>query len=201
MRLMLVQVTKIPFEVSPLLGDYVAGTILEAQRLWSKVNRPIAMVKIPAILAVLEAITEVVALGTSVNATLIFSLDRYSQVISAYLAGLEKALSNGIDLSSKHPITSFFISRVDHEVNARLQRSVSCRNATLLDTAGVANARRAYKLWSDARLDPYLHSAISTLKGFLSKARLPALEALLRGVLEVEDDILDGHADLLNAAI
>jgi len=72
MRLMLVQVTKIPFEVSPLLGDYVAGTILEAQRLWSKVNRPIALVKIPAILAILEAITEVVALGTSVNATLIF---------------------------------------------------------------------------------------------------------------------------------
>jgi transaldolase len=105
------------------------------------------LIKIPATLAGLEAIEEVIAAGISVNVTLIFSLERYEAVIKAYLAGLEKARSNGHDLSSIHSVASFFVSRVDTEVDARLKAIGSDEALALTSQAGLANARLAYQLF------------------------------------------------------
>jgi transaldolase len=138
---------RVSIEVSPTLAHDAPGTIDEAKRLWAQVNRPNALIKIPATLAGLEAIEEVIAAGISVNVTLIFSLERYEAVIKAYLAGLEKARANGHDLSSIHSVASFFVSRVDTEVDARLKAIGSDEALALTSQAGLANARLAYQLF------------------------------------------------------
>lgn len=141
---------RVSIEVSPTLAHDTAGTIDEAKRLWSSVNRPNALIKIPATLAGLEAITEVIGLGISVNVTLIFSLSRYEAVIDAYLAGLEKAHAAGIDISTIHSVASFFVSRVDSEVDKRLAVIGTEAALSLRSLAGLANARLAYELYDDA---------------------------------------------------
>ncbi|WP_104192736.1 transaldolase [Cryobacterium sp. Y82] len=141
---------RVSIEVEPSLARDAAGTVAEAQKLWAKVNRPNAMIKIPATLEGLEAITATIALGISVNVTLIFSLERHRQVINAYLAGLEHAKAAGIDLSTIHSVASFFVSRVDSEINARLEAIGTPEALALKSKAGVANAQLAYQVYEQA---------------------------------------------------
>ena len=138
---------RVSIEVSPTLAHDAPGTVEEAKRLWAKVNKPNALIKIPATLAGLDAITEVIGAGISVNVTLIFSLERYEAVIKAYLAGLEKAKANGHDLSRIHSVASFFVSRVDTEVDNRLNAIGTPEALALKSKAGLANARLAYELY------------------------------------------------------
>ncbi len=138
---------RVSIEVSPTLAHDTVATIDEAKRLWAKVNEPNALIKIPATLAGLPAITEVIAAGISVNVTLIFSLERYAAVIDAFLAGLEKAQAAGHDLSKIHSVASFFVSRVDTEVDKRLAAIGTPEALALTSKAGLANARLAYELF------------------------------------------------------
>lgn len=138
---------RVSIEVSPELAHDTEATVAQAKDLWERVDRPNALIKIPATLAGLPAITEVIGAGISVNVTLIFSLERYAAVIDAYLAGLEKAKEAGIDLSTIHSVASFFVSRVDSEVDKRLAASDSPDAAALASKAGVANARLAFELF------------------------------------------------------
>ena len=137
---------RVSIEVSPTLAHDAPGTIAEAKRLWENMGKANALIKIPATLAGLEAITEVIGAGISVNVTLIFSLDRYDAVVDAYLAGLEKAHAAGIDLANIHSVASFFVSRVDTEIDKRLAAIGSDAARNLTGTAGLANARLAYDL-------------------------------------------------------
>lgn len=140
---------RVSIEVSPTLAHDAPGTVDEAKRLWAKVNKPNALIKIPATLAGLDAITEVIGAGISVNVTLIFSLERYNDVIDAYLAGLERAVANGHDLSQIHSVASFFVSRVDTEVDNRLSEVGTPEALALKSQAGLANARLAYELYEN----------------------------------------------------
>lgn len=138
---------RVSIEVAPGLARDTAGTIAEAQSLWAKVDRPNAMIKIPATAEGLDAITATIAAGISVNVTLIFSLDRYREVIEAYLTGLEQAKAAGHDLSTIHSVASFFVSRVDTEIDKRLEAIGTDAAIALKSKAGVANARLAYELF------------------------------------------------------
>lgn len=138
---------RVSIEVSPDLAHDTEATVTQARELWAAVDRPNTLIKIPATKAGLPAITEVIGDGISVNVTLIFSLDRYGEVIDAYLAGLELAQQNGHDLSGIHSVASFFVSRVDSEVDKRLSAFESAGADALKSRAGVANARLAYELF------------------------------------------------------
>lgn len=138
---------RVSIEVEPALAHDAAGTIEQAKQLWAKVDKPNAMIKIPATVEGLEAITAVTALGISVNVTLIFSLERHRQVIHAYLDGLERAKAAGIDLSTIHSVASFFVSRVDTEIDKRLAALGTPEAAALKSKGGVANAQLAYQLY------------------------------------------------------
>ncbi|MGY6498662.1 MAG: transaldolase [Microcella sp.] len=136
---------RVSIEVEPGLAHDADGTAQQARELWAKVDRPNAMIKIPATVEGLAAITETIAAGISVNVTLIFSLERYRAVVEAYLAGLEKAKEAGHDLSSIHSVASFFVSRVDSEIDARLVALGTPEALALKSKAGIANARLAYE--------------------------------------------------------
>ena len=137
-------------EVAPDLAHDTEATIAQARHLAHKVARPNVMVKIPATVEGLPAISAVVAEGISVNVTLIFSLERYRAVIDAYLKGLEHAQASGIDLVTIHSVASFFVSRVDAEIDKRLD-TVGTREATAIrGRAAVANARLAYQVFERA---------------------------------------------------
>lgn len=135
---------RVSIEVSPELANDTQGTIEQAIELYNKVDRENVMIKIPATLAGLPAITEVIGRGISVNVTLIFSIDRYSAVIDAYIAGLQKALAAGVDIGKIHSVASFFVSRVDTEVDKRL---TAIGRDDLKSKAAIANARLAYELF------------------------------------------------------
>jgi transaldolase len=141
---------RVSIEVEPGLAHDTAGTIAEAKTLWAKVDRPNVMIKIPATVAGLEAITEAIAAGISVNVTLIFSLERHRAVINAYLNGLEKAKAAGLDLSTIHSVASFFVSRVDTEIDKRLDAIGTAEATALKSKAGIANARLAYQVYEQA---------------------------------------------------
>ncbi|WP_431953678.1 transaldolase [Actinacidiphila sp. bgisy167] len=136
---------RVSIEVDPRLAHRTEATVAEAVRLARLVDRPNVMVKIPATVAGLPAITEVTGLGISVNVTLIFSLDRYREVMEAYAAGLEKARAAGVDLSTVHSVASFFVSRVDTEVDRRLTELGTDEASALKGRAALANARLAYQ--------------------------------------------------------
>ncbi|MGN6218904.1 MAG: transaldolase [Microbacterium sp.] len=138
---------RVSIEVSPDLAHDTDATIAQAKELWAKVDRPNVHIKIPATKAGLPAITAVLAEGISVNVTLIFSLERYAEVIEAYLAGLEQAQANGHDVAKIHSVASFFVSRVDTEVDKRLAAIGNVEGEELKSLAGVANARLAYELF------------------------------------------------------
>jgi transaldolase len=135
----------VSIEVDPRLSRDAAATAEMARLLWTTVNRDNLYIKIPATQEGLAAITEVTSQGISVNVTLIFSLDRYRAVMDAYLSGLEQAYAAGRDLTSIRSVASFFISRVDTEVDARLDRLAGPAAAALKGSAAIANARLAYQ--------------------------------------------------------
>ncbi len=113
---------RVSIEVDPRLAHETEKTVAEAKALWWLVDRPNLFIKIPATEAGLPAITATLAEGISVNVTLIFGLERYAQVMDAFLAGLEQAKANGHDLSKIGSVASFFVSRVDTEVDKRLEK-------------------------------------------------------------------------------
>ena len=136
---------RVSIEVDPRIAHDTARTVAEAKALWWLVDRPNLFIKIPATVAGLPAITEVLGQGISVNVTLIFSLERYEAVMDAFLAGLEKARDNGHDLTDLASVASFFVSRVDTEIDKRLEKSGA--DASLRGKAAVANARLAYQAY------------------------------------------------------
>jgi len=140
---------RVSIEVDPRLAHDTVPTIAEAKQLAWLVDRPNTLIKIPATLAGLPAITEVIGRGISVNVTLIFSLDRYRGVMDAYLTGLEKAKAAGLDLSEIHSVASFFVSRVDTEVDKRLEKIGTDEAKALKGKAALANARLAYEAYED----------------------------------------------------
>jgi len=152
---------RVSIEVSPDLAHDTEATIAEAKALWAKVDRPNALIKIPATKAGLPAITAVIGEGISVNVTLIFSLERYGEVIDAYLAGLEQARAAGHDLSGIHSVASFFVSRVDTEVDKRLTQVGTDAATALKSKAGVANARLAYELFEQKFADAGAQSLVA----------------------------------------
>ncbi|WP_381798859.1 transaldolase [Streptomyces niveus] len=140
---------RVSIEVDPRLAHNTAATIAEAKQLAWLVDRPNTLIKIPATEAGLPAITEVIGNGISVNVTLIFSLERYREVMDAYLAGLEKARAAGVDLATIHSVASFFVSRVDSEVDKRLEKIGTAEAEALKGTAALANARLAYRAYEE----------------------------------------------------
>src|ERR1700760_3391633 len=140
---------RVSIEVDPRLAHDTDKTILQAIELWKIVDRPNLFIKIPATQAGLPAITAVLAEGISVNVTLIFSVERHRDVMDAYLAGLEKAKEAGHDLSKIHSVASFFVSRVDTEIDKRLEKIGSEEALRLRGKAGVANARLAYAAYEE----------------------------------------------------
>lgn len=141
---------RVSIEVDPRLAHETAPTIAQAKALYERVNRENVLIKIPATIEGLEAITETIAAGISVNVTLIFSLERYREVINAYLLGLEKAHAAGLDLSKIHSVASFFVSRVDTEIDKRLDAIGTDAAAAVRGQAGVANARLAYQVFEES---------------------------------------------------
>ncbi|MEU6993658.1 transaldolase [Streptomyces sp. NPDC046465] len=140
---------RVSIEVDPRLAHDTKATTAEAKQLAWLVDRPNALIKIPATEAGIPAITEVIGLGISVNVTLIFSLERYRMVMDAYLAGLEKAKERGLDLSKIHSVASFFVSRVDTEIDKRLDAIGTDEAKAAKGKAALANARLAYEAYEE----------------------------------------------------
>jgi transaldolase len=136
---------RVSIEVAPTLAFDTDATLASARELWAAVDRENLFVKIPATTEGAPAITDALADGISINVTLIFGLGRYAGVMDAYLAGLEKALEAGQDLSRIHSVASFFVSRVDTEIDKRLEEIGSDEALALRGKAAVANARLAYR--------------------------------------------------------
>lgn len=139
---------RVSIEVDPRLARDAEGTAKMARELYERVGRENVMIKIPATQEGLRPIAETLAAGISVNVTLIFSLTRYREVINAYMLGLEQALENGKDLSTIHSVASFFVSRVDTEIDARLE-ATGGDAVQLKGKAGLANARLAYEVFEE----------------------------------------------------
>jgi transaldolase len=136
---------RVSIEVDPRISHDSDRTTAEAKGLHWLVDRPNVLIKIPATVEGLESIAAATAAGISVNVTLIFGLDRYDKVMDAYLTGLERAKDAGVDLSTIHSVASFFVSRVDTEIDKRLDKLGSDEAKELRGKAGVANARLAYE--------------------------------------------------------
>jgi transaldolase len=145
---------RVSIEVDPRLAHDTAGTVNSAKALWQKVDRPNALIKIPATAEGLPAITEVIAEGISVNVTLIFALDRYRGVMQAFIQGLEQARAAGRDLSTIHSVASFFVSRVDSEVDKRLDGLGTDQARALRGKAALANARLAFEAFEGVFTTP-----------------------------------------------
>ena len=140
---------RVSLEVSPLLARDTAATLAEAQDIWKAVDRPNLLVKIPATNEGLSAITDALAEGVSINVTLIFSVERYRDVMEAYLAGLERASANGHNLAGIASVASFFVSRVDTEIDKRLEKIGTDEALALRGKAGIANSRLAYAAFQE----------------------------------------------------
>jgi len=143
----------VSIEVSPRLARDAGATIAEARRLWKAVNRPNVLIKIPGTAEGLPAVTQAIAEGINVNVTLLFAVTMYERVIAAYLAGLEQRLASGHPVEAVRSVASFFVSRVDTEVDKRLEvklradASLRLRIEALLGTAAIANAKLAYQTY------------------------------------------------------
>jgi transaldolase len=140
----------VSLEVNPALAHDTAATLAQVKSLWRRVDRPNLMIKIPATLEGIPAITAAIAEGINVNVTLIFSRERYAAVMDAYLRGLEQRAGAGLPVDNIASVASFFVSRVDTNVDKRLQNIVdgggplASQAASLLGKAAVANAKLAY---------------------------------------------------------
>ncbi|MGH3639304.1 MAG: transaldolase [Mycobacterium sp.] len=135
---------RVSIEVDPRLAHDADKTVAQAVELWKIVDRPNLFIKIPATEAGIPAIAKVLGEGISVNVTLIFSVERYELVMGAYLDGLEAAKAAGRDLSRIHSVASFFVSRVDTEIDSRLEKIGTPEALELRGKAALANARLAY---------------------------------------------------------
>ncbi|WP_054953741.1 transaldolase [Flaviflexus massiliensis] len=144
---------RVSIEVDPRLARDTDGTVAQARQLWNLVDRPNALIKIPATAEGLPAITQTIAQGISVNVTLIFSLDRYRAVAEAYIDGLEQAAENGIDLSTIHSVASVFISRIDAEVDKRLDE-IGGEATELKGKVALANARLQFEAYEEIFSSP-----------------------------------------------
>ncbi|WP_214414551.1 transaldolase [Sphaerisporangium fuscum] len=140
---------RVSIEVDPRLALDTDKTIAEARALWWLVDRPNTMIKIPATVEGLPAITQALSEGISVNVTLIFSLERYRAVMEAWLEGLERAKANGLDLSKIESVASFFVSRFDTEIDKRLEKIGTPEALELRGKAAIANARLAFAAYED----------------------------------------------------
>jgi transaldolase len=136
---------RVSIEVDPRLAHDTEGTIAAGKELWSIIDRPNLMIKVPATIEGLPAITALIAEGISVNVTLIFSVKRYGQVIEAYIKGIEQC----DEPSTVHSVASFFISRIDSSIDALLKKNGSAGANALLGKAAVANAHLAYQLFEE----------------------------------------------------
>jgi len=140
----------VSLEVNPYLAQDAQGTVAAAQWIWQRVNRPNLMVKIPATWAGLSAIAGAIAAGINVNATLIFSIERYAGVMDAYLKGLERRAAAGLPIDRIASVASFFVSRVDTKIDGHLAGMIdrggarADKAAGLLGKAAIANAKLAY---------------------------------------------------------
>jgi transaldolase len=140
---------RVSIEVDPRLADQTQPTVDQAHELWQEVDRPNLFVKIPGTVAGLSAITSAIADGISVNVTLIFTVDRYRDVMDAYAAGLEQRLAAKQPLDGISSVASFFVSRVDTEIDNRLESIGTDEALVLRGQAAVANARLAYQAYQD----------------------------------------------------
>jgi transaldolase len=137
---------RVSIEVDPRLARNTEATISEGAALFSMVDRPNVMIKVPATIEGLPAITALIGQGISVNVTLIFSVERYAQVIDAFIEGIEIAASQGRNLSTIHSVASFFISRIDSAVDKELK---AIGNTSLMGKIALANAHVAYALFQE----------------------------------------------------
>ncbi len=144
----------VSLEVDPRLARDTDATVALALQLWNTVDRPNLMIKIPATIEGLPAITRVLGEGINVNVTLIFGLGRYRAVVEAWLQGLELARANGHDLSRLHSVASFFVSRVDTHIDKRLDAIATDEARALRGQAAVANARLAYQVYEETLATP-----------------------------------------------
>jgi transaldolase len=140
---------RVSIEVEPSLARDTGKTIVQAKELWETVGRENVFVKIPATKEGLPAITETLAAGISVNVTLIFSLDRYKAIVDAFLTGQEQAIENGHDVTKLGSVASFFVSRVDTEVDKRLDAIGTDEAKALKGKAAIANARLAFEAYEE----------------------------------------------------
>jgi transaldolase len=145
---------RVSIEVDPRIARDAAKTIAEARALWWLVDRPNLFIKIPATEQGLPAITQCLSEGISINVTLIFALERYGQVMDAFLTGMERAGQAGHDLATIESVASFFVSRVDTEVDRRLDKIGTTEAAALRGKAAIANARLAYELYEERFATP-----------------------------------------------
>ena len=140
---------RVSIEVDPRLARNASATSEQAQALWREVDRPNVLIKIPATREGLAAITDVTAQGISVNVTLIFSVERYKEVMAAYALGLERAIIAGVDLTKIHSVASFFVSRVDTETDRQLESIATPEALELRGRAAIANVRLAWHAYED----------------------------------------------------
>ncbi|MGB3769851.1 MAG: transaldolase [Rhodococcus sp. (in: high G+C Gram-positive bacteria)] len=158
---------RVSIEVDPRLAHETDKTVAQAIELWKIVDRPNLLIKIPATEAGIPAIAKVIGEGISVNVTLIFSVERYELVMNAYLEGLEAAKAAGHDLKSIHSVASFFVSRVDTEIDKRLDAIGTPEAIELKGKAGLANARLAYVAYQQ------VFEVGSRFQGMLDDGALP----------------------------
>ena len=145
---------RVSIEVDPRLARDTEGTILQARLLHGMVDRGNVLIKIPATAEGLPAITETLGSGISVNVTLIFSIERYAEVLEAWMSGLERAHAHGHDLSTIQSVASFFVSRMDSEVDARLTAIGTPEALAMKGKAGLASARLAWGVYQEAMSSP-----------------------------------------------
>jgi len=139
----------VSLEVSPTLAGDTGGTVAEAERLWRRIGRPNAMIKIPGTAEGLPAISQCLAQGINVNVTLLFSVARYREVVDAFMTGLERRAAQGLPIDGVASVASFFVSRLDGKVDAELKPMAGEDAAALHGTAAIANACMAYAAFEE----------------------------------------------------
>src|SRR5436190_16834582 len=158
----------VSIEVSPAAANDARATISEATRLWATVDRPNVMVKVPGTIEGAAAVRQLTANGVNVNITLLFAIEAYKRVIDAYIAGLQDRVKSGKDISRIHSVASFFVSRVDTEIDKRLEASIAKSPANqqtlkaLEGKAAIANAKLAYRLFQTEIAAPRWESLSSS---------------------------------------